>query len=95
MAADHDARFKLRAGTTPWRELDEEAVVLDLRSSQYLAANPAGTVLWRLLARGATRGELAAALVETYEIAPERAEADVESFLADLERRSLIETTQP
>lgn len=66
-------------------------VALDVDASTYLAANPSGAVLWRALADGATRDDLAALLTASYGISGERAKADVDSFLAALGARGLLE----
>jgi len=74
-----------------WREVDGELIALDAERATYLAANPAGTLLWRELAKGATETHLAELLVATYEIAPELARADVSRFVADLRVQGLLE----
>ena len=48
-------------------------------------------MLWRALADGTTRESLAAALAGEYGIAPERAAADTDAFLAALRERGLLE----
>jgi hypothetical protein len=75
--------LRLRVDNLAWREFDGQGILLDLRSSTYLAANESATVLWRLLAAGTTRAKLIDALVAGYRIAPERAAADSDAFLAD------------
>jgi hypothetical protein len=74
-----------------WREVDGQLIALDSQRSTYLSGNPAGTLLWRALAEGSSEEELARKLVETYEIEPERAAQDVSRFVADLDRRGLLE----
>ncbi|MEI8243515.1 MAG: PqqD family protein [bacterium] len=46
--------------------------------------------LWDMLAEARTEGELAAALAGRFHLAPDRALADVRSFLSDLVRMDLI-----
>ncbi len=72
------------------RGLGDEIVALDLRSSTYLSTNPAGTTLWRELERGTTRTQLVRALLDEFEVTPERAGADVDTFLADCRSRGLL-----
>ena len=83
--------LKLRAADLHWREIDGEVIGLEARGSTYVAANTAGAVLWRALADGSTRDRLADELVRTYGIAPERAAADVDGFLAQLAAQGLLE----
>ena len=47
--------LRLRDTDLHWREIDGEVIALEARGSTYLAANGAGTLLWRALAEGTTR----------------------------------------
>jgi hypothetical protein len=81
----------LRRRAVDWREVNGEMIGLDAERSTYLAANPSGTLLWRALAAGATKGRLADLLVETYEIDPDTARRDVAAFLTALRQQGLLE----
>jgi len=80
----------LRADDLYWREIDDEIVVLEGRRSAYLSVNSSGALLWRMLARGATRDELIAALVTTYGIDAAGAAADADRFVEDMRAASLL-----
>jgi hypothetical protein len=82
--------MRLREDALTWREIDGEIVAVDVERSTYLAANPAGTLLWQRLARGATREELAGALVEWFDIELERAQSDADAFVAAVAERGLL-----
>jgi hypothetical protein len=84
--------LKLRGEGLSWREIDEEVVALDMETATYLSANASGRLLWRALAGGATREELVSCLVDEFEIDAERAAADVDTFIAELSRRGLLES---
>ena len=84
------SEMQLRTEDLAWREIDTEVVAVDVTTSMYLSANESGAVLWRLLAAGATRAQLASALQERYGIDRTRAEADVDTFLESLESRDLL-----
>ena len=79
------SELKLRTVDVHWREIDGEVVGLEARQSTYLAANQSGSLLWRELAAGTTREQLAGELVRAYGIEPDRAAADVERFLDALD----------
>lgn len=85
------APVRLRPGSVEWREVEGEVIAVDVRTSEYLAINPTGAVLWRALQDGATRGELAERLVAHFEVEPGVAARDVGKFLATLEERGLLE----
>lgn len=83
--------LRLRADELSWRAIDGEVVAIDVPSSKYLSANPAGAILWQMLATGATQPALAARLVETFGIDREHADADVAAFVDSLTARGLLE----
>ena len=83
--------LRLRADELSWRAIDGEVVAIDVPSSTYLSANPAGAILWQMLATGATQHDLAARLVEMFGIDPGLATSDVAAFVDDLTQRGLLE----
>jgi hypothetical protein len=83
-------RLQLRTDDLHWREVDDEIVALEGRGSTYLAANGSGSVLWRMLAQGATRDELAATLVETYGLDPGAAAMDADRFVDQMREAGLL-----
>jgi hypothetical protein len=80
----------LRQDNLDWREIGDEIVALDAEAAQYLAVQGSGALVWRMLAESTTRNGLVDALVESYAIESTRATADVDEFLATLERRGLL-----
>jgi hypothetical protein len=85
-------RFRLRTADLHWQVIDGEIIALEARRSHYLAANPAGGILWRALEDGATRSGLAEQLVGTYGIERDRALADVDVYLGQLAAQGLLES---
>jgi hypothetical protein len=81
---------RLREEALVWREIDGELVAVDVGASTYLGANPSGTILWQLLADGASRQQLADALVEHFGIDDARARADADAFVDSLDSRGLL-----
>jgi hypothetical protein len=84
------SELRLRDTDLHWREIDGEVIALEARGSTYVAANGAGTLLWRALVGGATREQLAGELVRAYGIGREQAAADTERFLAQLAEQGLL-----
>jgi hypothetical protein len=82
--------LRLRPSDLSWRKIDDEVVAVDVAASSYMCANPAGAMLWEMLAGGATRAALSEQLVQTFEIDPQRAEADVDAFVDQLVARNLL-----
>jgi Coenzyme PQQ synthesis protein D (PqqD) len=85
------SRLQLRLEGLHWVEADGEVVALDDRSMQYLSANPVGALIWRALADGTTRDELVRRVVAAFEVEETTAAADVDTFLAELNRLGLLD----
>jgi hypothetical protein len=81
---------RLLGDALKWREIGNEVVAVDVRSSTYLSANESGQLLWRHLAEGTTRQQLVERLVTTFAIDEARAGKDVDSFLRDLAEQGLL-----
>jgi len=74
-----------------WRAIEDEVVVLDLRTELYLSFNDTGAVLWGGLAEGATSDEMVERLVTAFDVEETAAREDVMAFLGELLERGLIE----
>ena len=90
MSQPGDEVIKLRSVDLAWQVVDGEIVVLDTRSSLYLALKGSGAVLWPHLAEGSTRRHLVSVLAQEYGIPADRADRDVEAFVGSLTRRGLL-----
>jgi hypothetical protein len=88
---DNERRIRLRDKDLAWRALENEVVVLDLRTSMYLSVNQTGALLWTRLVNGATEEELVSVLLDAFDVGQERAHADVAGFLAICTDRNWLE----
>jgi hypothetical protein len=73
-----------------WRAVENEVVVLDLRTQLYLSFNDTGAALWRGVADGASIDELAARLAAEFAVDEAVAARDALAFVGDLVQRGLI-----
>ena len=80
---------RLRDGVE-WRHVESEILALDTASSTFFNTNRAGALLWSELSGGRTRAELADILVTKYDIEPDLARRDVNSFIDSLARHGLL-----
>lgn len=83
--------LRLRDGGVDWKVIEGETVVLDLAGSRYFSINATGTLLWPLLAEGATRAQLVDAVTARWDVADDAARRDVDAFCADLDAAGLLE----
>lgn len=70
---------------------DERAVLLDLDTAGYFSLNQVGAVTWELLETPCTLAELVARLRARFDDPPASIGGDVESFVAALQARALVE----
>jgi hypothetical protein len=74
-----------------WCELSGDAVILHLKSSIYYGLNPVGARVWTLIQEAKTVGSVLDTLLEEFDVAPDRCEADLLELLKELQSRELIE----
>lgn len=72
------------------RELDGESVVLDLNSERYYGLDEIGTRMWQLLVSSATVEDAYQALLNEYDVEPQRLREDLRDLLGELNRSGLI-----
>lgn len=73
-----------------FRELDGEAVLLNLQSGIYFGLDTIGTHVWQAIDRQAPLQAIVAALVAAYDVDRETAERDVRRLVAQLVDRGLL-----
>ncbi len=72
-------------------DLDDEAAILNLKTGVYFGLNEVGAWIWRHIQHPRTVAEVRAAILDEFDVAPERCEADLQALLRDLAQHQLIE----
>ena len=83
--------IKLNSDQLEWRDVEGEIVALDLPAREYVSINRTGAAIWPLLVAGATRAQLAEALVGEFGIDTEAAGRDADAFVSQLAARGLVD----
>ena len=78
-----------------FRELDGEAVLLDLASGRYFGLNAVATRTWTLLAAGAGLDDVTAVLTAEFDAPAAEIAADVRSLVSELLARGLLVAARP
>lgn len=91
MTDDERPGMRLRTTDISSREMGDEVIVLDLRSSRYLSITGVGVRLFELLGQERSLEELADAVHDEYEVPAEVARRDTERFLEQLRSAGLLE----
>lgn len=73
-----------------FRDLAGEAVLLELESGRYFGLNEIGTRIWNLLQPGSPLDAVFNALLDEYEVAPERLHEDLLGFIERLASQGLL-----
>lgn len=77
------------------RRLDDELVLVNLKTSRIYTLNRTGARLWELLAEGNDRDAIEAELLHEFDVPRSQLEAEIDELLVDLGRASLIDVISP
>lgn len=70
--------------------LEDESVLLDLASENYLGLDEVGTRIWQLIDDGETMRSVVATMLDEYDTNEETLVGDLDEFLNDLQAQALI-----
>lgn len=73
------------------RELEGEAVLLDLATGRYFGLNATGVRIWALLGEGLTLAAIAERLAAEYALGPEAIAADLDELCTALQDAGLVD----
>jgi hypothetical protein len=76
--------------TVLFRELDGEAVILNLETESYLGLDAVGTRMWSVLTAQPSIEAAYQVLLAEYDVAPETLRADLERLLGEMLEHKLI-----
>ena len=72
------------------RELDGEAVILELGSGTYFGLNDVGTRVWALIGERRSLRQVFDALTQEYDVSPETLERDLVELVEKLRAKGLV-----
>ena len=75
------------------RDLDGEAVILNMKSGVYCGLNEVGARIWQLIQEPTNLKDVLDTLIEEYNVEPERCEQEVLALLQEMSDNGLIEVT--
>jgi len=70
--------------------LGDQVVILGLRDTAYYGLSAGGTLIWRRLQEKCRADQIASAIVSEFDVTRERALADLQALLGELESCGLI-----
>lgn len=75
------------------RELDGEAVILNLGDESYYGLNESGTRMWQTLINAASIDDATKELLNEYEVEEQTLRADLAKLIGSLLERKMVELT--
>jgi len=72
-------------------DLSGEAAILNLKTSTYFGLNTVGASIWKLIREPKTISQIRDAIVQEYDVEPDRCEHDILELLQELSKHGLIE----
>ncbi len=77
-------------GAIVFKEIDGEAVLLDLEQGTYFGLDPIGTRVWQTLVEHGCARPVVALLLEEFDVNPDTLESDIVRLLGELRTNDLI-----
>jgi hypothetical protein len=77
------------------RELEGEAVILNLESGVYFGLNGVGTRIWALIQEHGSLRKVLEAMQMEYEVTPQELESDLLQLIDQLQARGLVNLSPP
>lgn len=75
---------------TLFREVDGESVLLQIDTGEYFGLDAVGTRIWQLIVEKGDLGEVAAAVIDEFDVAAERARGDLDRLVDQLTAMRLV-----
>jgi hypothetical protein len=72
------------------RDLEGEAVILNLESGTYFGLDPVGTRIWSILREDGSLRRAFDVVLQEYDVAPEKLEGDILRLVKELRAKGLV-----
>jgi hypothetical protein len=89
MAIALDTTF-ITSENIAWRNVNDEVVILNLKSGEYYTLNDVGQFVWLAVADKRNMEEIRQKVVDTFDVSPEKASEDIESFISRMLDEGLL-----
>jgi hypothetical protein len=73
-----------------WRRVENEAVVLDLNSSEYVSLNETAVLIWEKLGDGEPLERIQSAVCGEFDVSSDEALAGIKRFVKELTHKKLL-----
>jgi Coenzyme PQQ synthesis protein D (PqqD) len=73
-----------------FRRLDNDMVLVHMKTNEIYALNPTGARFWELFADGLPRGQIEQRMLAEFAVEPGQLAGEIDRLLADLARHDLV-----
>lgn len=73
-----------------WRDVNNEIVILDLKSGEYYTLNSVGQFIWKTAMQNMPLTAIKQALIDEFNVDPERAEQDLQAFITAMIKEGML-----
>lgn len=73
------------------RNMGEEAVILNIKDGEYYELNPVAARVWEIIKEPTGMDEIAAIILDEYDVGKEELEQDLHELMQDLSARNLVD----
>jgi hypothetical protein len=88
-ATDDDQRFRVSSDTV-YNTLDEQSVLINVRTNELYELNRTGTRFWELLSAGHNRGQIQQLMLQEFDVDEAVLDREINALLASLQDAGLI-----
>ncbi|MCK4798306.1 MAG: PqqD family protein [Spirochaetes bacterium] len=89
MEISDDTKFKTTENIA-WRNVNDEIVVLNLKSGEYFTLNDVGQVIWTAIADEKNVEEIKMKIIDEYDVSKEKATGDIIQFITGMIEEGLL-----
>ncbi|MBM3248187.1 MAG: PqqD family protein [Candidatus Omnitrophica bacterium] len=83
-------KYSVNSDRVVWRNIDGEAVILNLDNGFYYTLNEIGTLIWQMLNMHKDAAQITQRISQDYNISEQRAKKDLDSLISDLKKEKLL-----
>lgn len=78
-----------------YTRVEGDFVLMDMKSGKYLGLDPVASAVWESLSEHGELDRAAQAVCESFDVGLERARADIETWIDELENKGLLRRQDP
>jgi len=83
-------KYCINKNEVAWRDLDGEAVILNLKTDTYFSLDKIGTKIWNKMIEKSEIKDLVSLITSLYDVPAKEAEGDVKELISSLKKTGLI-----